>query len=94
MRCPGHCRVPTYRFWGNHIYVLDNDLGLLYINQTVDPKLMNKPRIQGLVDRQQREDFSFSANHDINVNAAVNIPVAAVALGDEQQTWSQAQHCF
>ena len=65
-----------------------------YISQTVDPKLINKPRIQGFVDRQQREEFSLSANHDININAAVNILVAAVALGDEKQTWSQAQDCF
>jgi putative transposase len=33
-----------------------------YINQTVDPKLTNKPRIQGLVYEQVREQFELSAN--------------------------------
>lgn len=42
-----------------------------YINQTVDPKLTNKPRIQGLVYEQVREQFELSANLAIRAIARV-----------------------
>jgi putative transposase len=42
-----------------------------YINQTVDPKLTNKPRIQGLVYQQVREQFELSANLAIRAIARV-----------------------
>ncbi|MCU0547405.1 MAG: hypothetical protein MUE44_35465 [Oscillatoriaceae cyanobacterium Prado104] len=42
-----------------------------YINQTVDPKLTNKPRIQGLVYEQVREQFKLSANLAIRAIARV-----------------------
>lgn len=43
-----------------------------YINQTVDPKLTNKPRIQGLVYEQVREQFELSANLAIRAIARVS----------------------
>lgn len=43
-----------------------------YINQTVDPKLTNKPRIQGLVYTQIREQFGLSANLAIRAIARVS----------------------
>ena len=43
-----------------------------YINQTVDPKLTNKPRIQGLVYIQIREKFGLSANLAIRAIARVS----------------------
>lgn len=43
-----------------------------YINQTVDPKLTNKPRIQGLVYAQVREQFGLSANLAIRAIARVS----------------------
>lgn len=43
-----------------------------YINQTIDPKLTNKPRIQGLVYEQVRERFGLSANLAIRAIARVS----------------------
>jgi len=43
-----------------------------YINQTVNPKLTNKPRIQGLVYEQVREQFGLSANLAIRAIARVS----------------------